>query len=69
MSLPNKLYRLHIVPGGTPLKYRQPGGGTFSSLKDMQFRREQLDRQGTIYEIYETDTDWKQIDQSPQEDN
>jgi hypothetical protein len=61
MSLPSKLYRLAVVPGGNPLGYRQKGGGTFSSLANMQERIDDLNRTGVLYEIYEADLDWKKI--------
>lgn len=65
MSLPSKLYRLHLITEkGKQLRYAQRGGGTFNSLKDMQYRIEQMKRDGRKFEIYETETNWVKIDSS-----
>lgn len=62
MPLPKKIYRLHLLPTkGKPLSYRQKGGGTFASLSDMQYRIEQMEREGREYEIYESELDWVKI--------
>ena len=64
MSLPKKLYRLHLLPEkGKSLRYAQRGGGTFNSLKDMQYRIEQLERDNREYEVYETECNWVKVEQ------
>lgn len=73
MSLPKKLYRISITDTGESaykkLRYGQRGGGTFAGLGTMKDRRAQLERAGIHYKIYETETNWIEIDQFPQEEN
>lgn len=64
MSLPNKLYRLHLVPEpGKRLGYAKRGGGTFASLAEMRYRIEDLQRQGRKYEIYKTECNWVKVEE------
>lgn len=64
MSLPKKLYRLHLLPEpGKRLGYAKRGGGTFNRLEEMQYRIQDLERQGRKYEIYETDCNWKRVEE------
>lgn len=66
---PDTLYRLVVVPGkGKSLAYRQKGGGTFTSLANMEYRMKDLDRSGVEYEIYESEPIiWKKIGGSEKE--
>lgn len=66
---PEILYRVAVVPTkGKRLRYGQRGGGTFSSLANMQYRIDDLNRAGVEYEIYESEPIiWKKIGGSEKE--
>lgn len=67
MRAPKQLFWVEILPGGKPLKFRQLGGGKFSSLRAAQSRASDLNFTGVKTQIYETqeikwfpvDIDWK----------
>lgn len=63
MRAPKQLFWVEILPGGKPLKFRQPGGGKFSSLKAAQARAESLAWGGVLTQIYETqEIKWVAVD-------
>ncbi|AXH49275.1 hypothetical protein HWB76_gp127 [Streptomyces phage Blueeyedbeauty] len=58
-GLPKKLYYVLVKPGGTPLKYRQKGGGTYTNEKFAKSQYESLKTHGSRVELYSTELEWK----------
>ena len=58
---PKRLYWVELTTIGE-LKFRQKGGGKFTSLEAAENRQWHLQRQGIESEIYETVCDWRKVE-------
>lgn len=63
-GLPKKLFYVRILPGGTPLKYRQKGGGTYTDEKYARSQYESLKAHGSNVELLETEINWTVLESS-----
>lgn len=63
-GLPKKLYYVKILPGGTPLKYRQKGGGTYAEEKYAKSQYRSLEIHGSNVELLVTETNWTVVESS-----
>ncbi len=52
------IYYVKIIPGGTPLRSYQKGGGIYTSLQDALNCVERLKKHGSKVEFYYTGTHW-----------
>lgn len=57
-----KIYRVRIIPGGTPLAFRQAGGGIFANYYHALNRHNRLKSQGTNAVFEEAEPVWKEVD-------
>lgn len=63
-GMPKKLYYVKILPGGTPLKFRQKGGGTYTDEKYAKSHYESLKAHGSKVELLVTEVNWTVIESS-----
>lgn len=59
MSNPDILYRVEVVQGGRPLRFREKGGGTFASWMYALGRYETLHNSGVHVRLLEAELNWK----------
>jgi len=60
-GLPKKLYYVLVKPGGTPLKFRQKGGGTYTNRDNALSQYQHLKAHGSNVELYSTNINWEKI--------
>jgi hypothetical protein len=63
-GLPKKLYYVLVKPGGTPLKFRQKGGGTYTNMNNAKGQFDHLQQHGSNVELYSTDVEWDIVESS-----
>lgn len=63
-GLPKKLYYVKILPGGTPLKYRQRGGGTYTEEKHARSHYNSLKAYGSKVQLLVADVEWSVVESS-----
>lgn len=63
-GLPEKLYYVKIVPGGTPLKFRQKGGGTYTNEMYAKGQYEYLKAHGSKVELLVAEVEWSVVESS-----
>ncbi len=56
--MPEKIYYVLIMPGGTPLKYGQKGGGIYTREQEALNCVERLKRHGSKVRLFSTCTNW-----------
>ncbi|QNN99234.1 hypothetical protein SEA_FAUST_155 [Streptomyces phage Faust] len=63
-GLPKKMFYVKILPGGTPLKYRQKGGGTYTDEKYAKSQYATLKAHGSNVELLEAEVNWVVVESS-----
>lgn len=63
-GMPKKLYYVKILPGGTPLKYRQKGGGTYTDEKYAKSQYNSLKAYGSKVELLVAEVNWTVVESS-----
>lgn len=61
---PNKLYYVKVLPGGTPLKFRQRGGGVYVDEKYANSQFKSLRAHGSIVELMVAEVEWTVVESS-----
>lgn len=60
-----KLYRVKVIPGGRPLKFREAGGKVYTNLKYAQSQLNYLRKSGVNAVLLETpDFEWIESNES-----
>lgn len=58
---PKELYYVEVIPGGTPLAFREKGGGTYASKPYAVAQCDKLIEAGHIAVLFVTTADWHEV--------